>query len=534
MTRLARTRRTEKSVFPTISDKAEEGEILSAHFETLGCRLNQIESEGAADFFSHAGFRVEMKSVSAGDIEDESVCVCVLNTCAVTTKAEQKARRVVRLLLKKFPNAAIIVTGCYAQLSPEEIRSLGERVVVLPGLAKSSLRDIPQKIRAARNNASAHNPFPKNFIEAISGGNNSLDENPNCKIPAQNFSHAADCADKNQHTAFEKKIALEPFVFFSKEFVSHSRASLKIQDGCDNACSYCAIHLARGRSVSLAAEAVAERVAALEEAGHAEVVLTGVNVGQYAGMFGGKNIGIAELISLILSRTKKIAVRLSSVHPEIVDEAFCTAIQSERVRPHFHLSVQSGSDSLLQNMNRHYTRSDVLRACERLRGAKENPFLACDIITGFPGESEEDFSMTLGLLEECSFANVHAFPFSPRNGTPAFSMKPKIPERIKDARARMLAEFSVRQKIRYVELFVQSERRAVLESVHGKKIAVPRGKKILRAVTDNFIHTEILCDEQFSAPKEGSEIMVKIREAQRERIRAGGEWEAWGEISLQK
>ena len=182
-------------------------------------------------------------------------------------------------------------------------------------------------------------------------------------------------------------------------------------------------------------------------------------------------------------------------------------------------------------MNRRYTRDDVLRTCEMLRATKEKPFLACDIIAGFPGESEEDFSMTLDLLERCSFTNVHAFPFSPRKGTPAFSMKPKIPERTKDSRARILAEFSARQKIRYVESFAQSSRRAILENVRSKKIAVPSGKKVLRAVTDNFIHTEILCDENFSAPKEGSEVFVKILAAQKERIIAGGEWEARGEIS---
>ena len=518
-------------MFPTISDKSEDTKILSAHFETLGCRLNQIESEGAADFFSQAGFRVEMNGVSANDATDEKICVCVLNTCAVTTKAEQKARRIIRLLLKKFPNAAIIVTGCYAQLSPKEIRSIDERVVALPGLAKSSLREIPEKIFAAKNNSSAQNPFPKNFIEEISNEKKILNENSNCEFPSQKKFRDADSAKKNQNDIYAKNAALEPFVFFSKEFVSHSRASLKIQDGCDNSCSYCAIHLARGKSVSLETEAVVERVNALEAAGHAEVVLTGVNVGQYAGTFGERKIGIAELLSLILSRTKKIAIRLSSVHPEIIDEKFCAAIKNERVRPHFHLSVQSGSDLILKKMNRRYTRDDVLRTCEMLRATKENPFLACDIIAGFPGESEEDFSMTLDLLERCSFANVHAFPFSPRKGTPAFSMKPKIPERTKDLRARILAEFSARQKIRYVESFAQSSRRAILESVRSKKIAVPSGKKILRAVTDNFIHTEILCDENFPVPKDGSEVFVKILAAQKERIIAGGEWEARGEIS---
>ena len=246
-----------------------------------------------------------MNGISANDATDEKICVCVLNTCAVTTKAEQKARRIIRLLLKKFPNAAIIVTGCYAQLSPKEIRSIDERVVALPGLAKSSLREIPEKVFSAKNNSSAQNPFPKNFIEEISNGKKFLSENSNAESSSQKEIRETDSEKKTPHDAYAKNPALDPFIFFSKEFVSHSRASLKIQDGCDNSCSYCAIHLARGKSVSLEAEAVVERVNALEEAGHAEVVLTGVNVGQYAGTFGERKIGIAELLSLILSRTKK-------------------------------------------------------------------------------------------------------------------------------------------------------------------------------------------------------------------------------------
>lgn len=480
-------------MFPTAS-----GKEFIAHFETLGCRLNQIESEGAAEAFSDAGFQIDMNPIAAKDRARQDVCVCVLNTCAVTTKAEQKARRVIRLLLKKFPNAILIVTGCYAQLSMNEISQIDERICVLPGLAKSALRGVPQKI--------------KTFKTDLVGAKDIL---------------------KGDFIFEPPKKALAPFELLPKTFFSHSRASLKIQDGCDNACSYCAIHLARGKSVSLDAALALERISELESRGHGEVVLTGVNVAQYAGNFEGKTLDIADLLELILSRTKKIALRFSSIYPETASEKFCELIKDDRVRPHFHLSVQSGSDAILKRMNRNYTNQDVRDACGRLRKAKENPFLACDIIAGFPGETERDFLETIDMLESCRFTNVHAFAFSPRKGTAAFSFTPKIPERIKDERVKILNEFSAAQKIKYIEAFAGSVRPAIAENVHNAQSSlttIPAGKKLVRAVTDNFIHAEILLDERAAAPKEGKRVRVKILGAQTEKIIDGQEWEAFGEF----
>lgn len=480
-------------MFPTAS-----GKEFIAHFETLGCRLNQIESEGAAEAFSDAGFQIDMNPIAAKDRARQDVCVCVLNTCAVTTKAEQKARRVIRLLLKKFPNAILIVTGCYAQLSMNEISQIDERICVLPGLAKSALRGVPQKIKA--------------FKTDLVGAKDIL---------------------KGDFIFEPPQKALAPFELLPKTFFSHSRASLKIQDGCDNACSYCAIHLARGKSVSLDAALALERISELESRGHSEVVLTGVNVAQYAGTFEGKTLDIADLLELILSRTKKIALRFSSIYPETASEKFCELIKDDRVRPHFHLSVQSGSDAILKRMNRNYTSQDVRDACGRLRKAKENPFLACDIIAGFPGETEKDFLETMDMLESCRFTNVHAFAFSPRKGTAAFSFAPKIPERIKDERVKILNEFSAAQKIKYIEAFAGSVRPAIAENVHNAQSSlttIPAGKKLVRAVTDNFIHAEILLDERAAAPKEGERVHVKILGAQTEKIIDGQEWEAFGEF----
>lgn len=477
----------------------------TVHFETLGCRLNQIETEGAAEFFYQRGWNVQMKAAAARDAEDPAVSLCVLNTCAVTGKAEQKARRTINLLLKKFPAAALIVTGCYAQLSPAQIAAMDKRVVVLPGKAKSALSRVPDLL-------------PQGFDAEQKG----------LKQPEL---LAAALRERLQDQK-AGDLARDPFVLLPKTFFAHSRSSIKIQDGCDNCCSFCAIHIARGKSVSIPASLALERVVALEEAGQSEVVLTGVNIGQYRGDWQGGVIGIAELLQLLLERTKKIAIRFSSIYPETVTQRFAEVIKSPRVRPHFHISVQSGSDAILKRMNRRYTRETVIQACGRLKEAKQNPFLACDIITGFPGETDGDFAQTLSLLKEAGFVNAHAFPYSPRPGTAAASFTPKIPERVKDQRVAALNEYSAAAKIAYINSFAGTVRPAIAESVHGSAAKnVPHGKKLVRATTDNFIHAEILLDQTAAAPQDGQPIMVKILSANESAIRQGAEWEALAELA---
>lgn len=475
----------------------------TVHFETLGCRLNQIETEGAAEFFYRRGWTVQMKAAAARDADDSSVSLCVLNTCAVTGKAEQKARRTINLLLKKFPAAALIVTGCYAQLSPAQIAAMDERAVVLPGKAKSALARVPDFLEQQR--------FERPQVLAAV-----LRE----RLQGQDAAQGKNAA------------AIEPFALNPKTFFAHSRSSVKIQDGCDNCCSFCAIHIARGKSVSIPASLALERVAALEDAGQSEVVLTGVNIGQYKGEWQGGTIGIADLLQLLLERTQKIAVRFSSIYPETVTERFAEVIKNPRVRPHFHISVQSGSDEILKRMNRRYTRQTVIQACRRLKEAKQNPFLACDIITGFPGETDDGFAQTLSLLKEAGFVNAHAFPYSPRPGTAAANFTPKIPERVKDQRVAALNEWSAQAKIAYINSFAGTVRPAISESVHGLAAKnVPQGKKLLRATTDNFIHCEILLDQEASSPQDGQPIMVKILAAKEEAVRQGAEWEALAELA---
>ena len=501
----------------------------TVHFETLGCRLNQIETEGAAEFFHQKNWTVQMKAAAAKDAEDASVALCVLNTCAVTGKAEQKGRRTINLLLKKFPSAALIVTGCYAELSQSQIQEMDKRIAVLPGSAKSVLSKVPEFLESFKAQDCAGGELSQALDvaaeqlaaalrEFLSGSNKLVLK----KIEPQ--------AQKSGGLFLAPKAsAIEPFALLPKTFFAHSRSSVKIQDGCNNSCAFCAIHFARGRSVSIPAALALERIAALEAAGQSEVVLTGVNIGQYRGEWQGGFLDISGLLELILERTKSVAIRFSSVYPETVTDRFAAVIKNPRVRPHFHISVQSGSDAVLRRMNRAYSRQTVLDACRRLKEAKQNPFLACDIITGFPGETDDDFSQTLSLIKEAGFVNVHAFPYSPRPGTAAASFTPKIPERVKDQRVAALNECSVKAKIAYINSFAGLVREAVAESVHGNP-SVPQGKKLSRAVTDNFIHAEILLDKDAAVPMEGEKIFVRIKAANEAAIMAGQEWEARAEI----
>lgn len=472
------------------------------HIETLGCRLNQIESEATARFFTDAGFSVSMEGLTSSSEADPKTLTAIINTCTVTQKAEQKARRLIRLMLKKFPAATVIVTGCYAQLSPQEIEALDKRICVIGGQTKSRLSDVPELLRKflekGKWNAEAFAQSVKSEIAALPALKPGFPENS--------------------------------FKLSATSFLSHSRASLKLQDGCNNNCAFCAIHIARGHSVSLDVQTAIDRVRELEEKGHGEVVLTTVNIGQYKGAYKDGYCNFTELLSLLLLNTKSICFRISSLYPDIVDEKFCRVISDPRVQPHFHISVQSGSTRVLQAMNRPYSAQSVVEACKRLKAAKKAPFLACDIITGFPGESDEDFEQTMQLCNDCDFAWVHAFPYSERPGTAAAVMKHKVPQSVSGERAKRLTEWAVAQKIKYVESFINTEHFAVLETVK-RPLAIAANSKtgrfIYHAVTDNFIHCEIISEKQLTA---NQTVKIRITGVLSDRIKKGGDIEASAEF----
>ena len=456
----------------------------TVHFETLGCKLNQIESEAAAKAFSDCGFAVDVTSCTASSKPNETVFLCIVNTCTVTAKAEQKARRLIRLLLEKFPKAAILVTGCYAEVESEEILAISSRIAVLKGTQKEYLSKIPTIIKQKIEN------------ESLATGENSDTETNGASEDLAMFLGGVTKAIPAEEL---KKAS---FSLATDTFLSHSRASIKIQDGCSSSCSYCRIHIARGKSVSLPASEVLQRVKSLEKAGQCEVVITGVNLSQYYSNEEGNVMRFPELMKFLLAETEKIAFRISSLYPDIITESFCTILDNKRIRPHFHLSVQSGSDNILKKMKRPYSAADVVKASKILRRIKPDCFLAADIITGFPGETEDDFSLSMELCRECSFSWVHVFPFSARPGTEAFSMRPQVPQSVSGERARRLTSLAMEQKKTFLENTIGMEFKAIIEKRRINEI---------RAVSENFIHIRILNDNRSDFAKLGGrEITLRI------------------------
>lgn len=476
------------------------------HIETLGCRLNQIESESVAAFFSDDGFTVAMKSITSKDKEDSDCVLCVVNTCTVTAKAEQKARRIIRLLLKKYPSSIVVVTGCYAQVNKEEISAIDERVVVLPGRVKSRLADVPSIVSSVLIES-------ENNVELIQ---KKIKEHLESKVL---FKPVTDTSEN-------------PFKLATDTFLHHSRSSIKIQDGCNCRCSYCEICIARGKSVSLEVSEVLKQVEKLIAAGQKEIVITTVNIAQYKSEYEGKIVDIAGLLEILLNKTKGVSFRFSSLYPQIVDERLCELIKDERVRPHFHLSVQSGSDEVLLKMNRPYKAQAVIDACNRLKAAKKNPYLACDIIAGFPGERDEDFKATMNLIKECGFTWVHAFPFSPRPNTTAFTMKPKVPEFVTGKRVDELLEYSFESKINYINSLKGTVHKAIVETSHNlNALKIRDGKKVVHAVSDNFLHCVVLIDDGKEIPFAGSEVDVEIVSPLVDEIKRNGEQEVLARLT---
>jgi len=429
---------------------------------TLGCKLNQLESEAIADSFKKAGFRLV-----PWDSCSREPRIIIVNTCTVTSKADQKARRIIRKLLRDNPESCVIVTGCYAQLDTEEIKSLGadgRRLFVLSGgegtaTAKSALLGLPEYLLGVTSGE----PLPYLLESWMRNSASSV---------------------KNDSV----------FNFKPDEFSFHSRAYLKIQDGCDNNCAYCRVRLARGQSVSLNQEAVLERLRVFEAKGLAEVFITGVNITQYRD----EDTDLAGLLQMLLENTSAIALRLSSLEPECIDARLASVFAHSRMRPHFHLSAQSGSDTILKSMGRIYNVYTVEKAIGLLRSAKDNPFLACDIITGFPGETEDEFSRTLGFCERTRFAWIHAFPYSRRPGTAAFVFGDPVRDIDKTRRVETLTALALRGKRSYAKSWLGKELSAVVEKA-------PCGtRRQCRAVSENYLKLLVNCNGD--PPPPGSSI----------------------------
>ena len=352
-------------------------------FHTLGCKLNFSESSTLARQFEEGGF----ERVGANEEAD----ICVINSCSVTEHADKKCRNIIRKLHRRNPSAIIAVTGCYAQLKPYEIAKIDGVDIVLGNNDKGDLY--------------------KRVVELSTRGN------------AQVYS--CDC---EQITRF--------FAAFSSG--DRTRSFLKVQDGCDYKCAYCTIHYARGSSRNMPiAELVteAEKVAAT---GLKEIVITGVNTGDFGRTTGEKFIDLLRALNEVEGIAR---YRISSIEPNLITDEiieFCAA--SPKFQHHFHIPLQSGSDRILGLMRRRYTSAKFADRIEKIRKLMPDAFIGIDVITGFPGETEENFQETYDLLARLKPSFLHIFPFSERPGTPAVDMPDKVPSYISTQRVARLEE----------------------------------------------------------------------------------------------
>ncbi|MDR1389584.1 MAG: MiaB/RimO family radical SAM methylthiotransferase [Treponema sp.] len=457
---------------------------MTAAFFTLGCKLNQIETEAITGSFTQSGFLL----VPWGKPAD----IAVLNTCTVTSHAEQKARRQIRLALSRC--RFVVVTGCCDPFSDEDLDGERvERLVYVPGARKDLLLDLAETL----------------------AGKESAEASRMRQIIRKLLKEPESTPQADERTA---RSELNRFRFNPPRFLFHSRAFLKIQDGCDRACAYCRVPIARGPGISLESGVILQRLRDLESRGFAEAVLSGVNVCQYSSA----GMRFADLLDFLLRGTSRIALRLSSIDPVQALEDGFAVVSDKRIRPHFHLSVQSGSSRVLAAMNRPYTGERIVRAVLRLRSLKQDPFIGCDIIAGFPGETGECFEETKALCRESAFASIHAFPFSRRPGTKAFYLKNSVPERVSRARVGELLQLSRQGRAAYISRWLGKRVEALALKKAQKKPV------FFTALTDNYLRVR-LCDN----PPAGAFLCRLLPvPAEADGIDAGGVFDEKQEINL--
>ena len=364
--------------------------MASVAFITLGCKVNQTETDAMAGLFRHQGYEVVEP--------DERADVYVVNTCSVTHLGERKSRQMVRRATRLNPQAVVAVTGCFAQVSPADAAAIEGVSVVIGTSDRHRIVDFVEAARQERR--------PVFAVGDI------MNEREFEDIPLQGTS-------------------------------DRTRAFLKIQDGCDNYCTYCIIPYARGHLRSRPLESIARETRNLAAAGFREIVLTGINLGAYGREDGRHNL--ADAVRTVLAETRIARVRLSSTESlEISAELIDIMAQEPRMCPHLHLPLQSGEDSILAAMHRPYTTADYARLLDRLRSRAPELAVTTDIIAGFPGETPELFAKTLNFAEAMQFAKIHVFPYSRRSGTPAAAFLQQVGDAEKKRRAAELIALSDR------------------------------------------------------------------------------------------
>lgn len=399
-------------------------------FHTLGCKVNTYETDAMEQMLLSHGYEI----VSFENQAD----IYIINTCSVTNMADRKSRQMLHKAKKKNPNAVVVAAGCYVQAAPKEVLADAGVDLVIGNNRKQDLVQILEDY------------FKEHREEAV--------------------------IDINKEQEYEE---------LELDFVSdHTRAYIKVQDGCNQFCSYCIIPYTRGRVRSRAKQDVISEIKRIAKNGTKEVVLTGIHLSSY-----GKDLkdgtDLLDLIKAVQEVNGIQRIRLGSLEPRIITLEFAQELRRlDKFCPHFHLSLQSGCEATLKRMNRHYTPEEYYEKCELLREVFEHPAITTDVIVGFPGETEEEFEETYRFLEKVNFYEMHVFKYSKRKGTRAAEMENQVPEPIKTKRSNILLELTRECSKRYRSFWIGREVNVLLEEkivLDGEVYTVGHTKEYVKA-----------------------------------------------------
>ena len=408
--------------------------MRTAALHNLGCKVNSYETEAMQQLLEEAGYEI----VSFHEKAD----VYIINTCSVTNIADRKSRQMLHRAKKQNPEAVVVAAGCYVQSAAEELKA-----------------DLA--------------------VDVIIGNNKKQDLVPILEEYFKDRTDSSHVIEINETHEYER--------LSIHKIADHTRAFLKVQDGCNQFCSYCIIPYTRGRVRSRRPEEVVAEVRELAAAGYQEVVLTGIHLSSYGVDFKEEeNENLLSLIRQVHEVEGIHRIRLGSLEPRIITDDFAKALASmPKFCPHFHLSLQSGCDETLKRMNRHYTTEEYAAGCDILRRYFDNPAITTDVIVGFPGETEEEFEATKAFLERIGFYEMHIFKYSRRAGTRADRMPEQVPEQIKNVRSEALLLLEKQMSKAYRENFLGKKKTVLLEEkteIGGRAYMIGHTMEYVKAV----------------------------------------------------
>ncbi len=430
--------------------------VPTYHVENFGCRATQADGAALERQFETRG--LARASAAQADL-------VIFNTCTVTNSADQDARAAIRRVQRQNPQAKIIVTGCYAQRAPQEISALPGVSCVIGNSHKHQLAEIVLDEFAPRSGGFV------SLSDLCGDGQRSTTDDQRLLFVSDIFAHT-------------ELLAAPVFEASGPHENDRTRPNLKVQDGCDNRCSFCVIPSVRGHSRSLPRPQIIRAVNSLVAAGYREVVISGINLGRWGrDLAAGRKPRFESLVRAILDQTQLEKLRISSVEPmDWSDELIALVASSPRIAKHAHVPLQSGSDAVLRRMHRKYRPWHYRQKIEKIRAAMPTAAIGADVMAGFPGETDPEFEATRHLIAELPFTYLHVFTYSARPGTPAASMPNQVPVYVARERNRILRDLAAEKKLAFMQSFVRETLQAITLNVFRSG---PEGE-FTEALTDNY------------------------------------------------